>query len=202
MLAKVTDVQFCIDKAKEITELYRQYCLAPDDPIKSIDDLISVVRDYHNPKTLDIYSLYRDAGGSCIKGTQLVTAKGYEIYVLPGLEYHMNRLVTTKELFQTVLDTDRSRNGDIVQHLHEITDMFIRHESQPGPPALWEELAVISAVEFLYPYKDRRVLSSPTEIQAVSRRFAVPERYIEKYSSQYAMEFFRRFFESESDSSL
>lgn len=196
MILDDKDVQFALEKAKEISECYRLYVLGGDAPKKSIDDLIWLFGE-HCGKKIALGELNIPAQDLVVRGMYAALSDGsYEIYTLAELGSHEERFVLTKELFHVVMDTEECRNMDLYDHLVDAQASFSIGDSEPNKSVVWEALAEIGAMEFLFPYDDRvQVLAAsggnPNFVD-IARRYGVPQSYIEMYLSETVMDEFGR----------
>lgn len=199
MILDDKDVQFALEKAKEISECYRLYVLGGDSPKKSIDDLIWLFGQ-HCGKKIAMGELNIPAQDLVVRGMYAALSDGsYEIYTLAELGSHEERFVLTKELFHVVMDTEECRNMDLYDHLVDAQASFSIGDSEPNKSVVWEALAEIGAMEFLFPYHDREQLlaasgGNPNFVD-IARRYGVPQSYIEMYLSETVMNEFGRLLE-------
>jgi Zn-dependent peptidase ImmA (M78 family) len=190
MRVNTDDVAFCIGKAHEIAEHYQRYVLPGDAVLRSMDELQPLVGQYVG-KGVEIRALDRSADGSSIMGMCAVFDDHFEIYILAELTDDLRRFVLCKELFHVVLDSERSRNGDIYEHLVEVATTFPVVDSQPNCAAAWEVLAEAAAMEFMFPYKERAacLASGNFDPAVVAKRYGIPQIFVEAYCNPRAMDF-------------
>ena len=194
MILEDKDVQFALDKAREIAECYRMYVLSGDAPKKSIDDLIWLFGEHCN-KRIVLRELNMPAQDLAVRGMYAALSDGsYEIYTLAELGSHEERFVLTKELFHVVLDTEECRNMDLYNHLEDAQSSFTIGDAEPNRSVTWEVLAEIAAIEFLFPYATRVAVLAAAggnpNFADIARRYGVPQLYIEMYLSAPVMQEF------------
>lgn len=193
MYIKKDVLEHCQDKAKEILEQYKTYALAADDPLRSVDILIKICKQYLE-KNIVIYELDVDKVDSPIYGASILqkTEGRYDICHVKNLNYCWQRFVICKELFHVVLDEEQYRSIGIGSHIDEVTVAFPDDESRPSPPVIVEKLAEIAAMEFLIPYAERKteceMKNGGINCRAIADRYKVPLVYVEKYFSIPYME--------------
>lgn len=187
-------------KAKELVEQYHVNCHHPRTR-RSVDDLEWLVREFCQRPV--VYSQLRiSAGQNSIPGLCVIYGDGrYEVYTLGGLNEDLRRLVASKELFHVVLDATASHSMGFVDHIREMQmDVPLKDGEEPSPAAISEWLAMIAAIEFLFPYEDRvNILlasnGNGVDYARVAYDYGLPQYYIEEYLAPEMMEQFQRLVE-------
>jgi Zn-dependent peptidase ImmA (M78 family) len=199
LLIQAKDVAFCLEKARELAGYYRQYVLAGDGRAKSVDDLLWICREYLK-KNIQVAEVAVPAAGKVVRAVFIGREDGYDIYLLAGMDRVSRRFILCKELFHVILDQESSRSMDIYGHLEEVTATFPVPSAEPRCPAAWEVLAEAAAMEFLYPYAERKVLdmssASNGEIDAIAATYDIPRYLVESYCADQAMTYFDQFKET------
>lgn len=185
-------IRHCLHRAREINGLYTQYVLAGDGPKKSIDDFLHVCRDYVEDEI--VIKNVMQVGQGPTKAAFLRYSDRYEIYIRSDISGRWYRYVLCKELFHVIIDREDCRDMEIVELVEQLT--LPNLSSAPAPAVLWEYLAEISAMEFLFPYSDRvPLMQSGDEIdyEEIAERYGLPLVHIEQYLSPPIMAFLDAF---------
>lgn len=183
-------IEYFLQKAREITELYKQYVLPGDGTKKSVDDLRDVCCEYSGLPvnvhlvnvepgyTLSSFHLYPD---HC------------DIHIRAGMSEDWTRFALCKELFHLVADKEDCRSLDIYDHLEAMNTPAL---AELPNAAVWENLAEAAAMEFLFPYADREAIlkrDPATPFELTAEQYGVPLVFVEQYLSDSAMKFFEPF---------
>jgi hypothetical protein len=201
MIIEEADLDYCLDKAREIAEQYKLYNIAGDDPLRAVDKLTKICRTYLE-KNIQVWELEINKDDSPVLGSAILLKEenSYDICHVAGLNYCWQRFVTCKELFHAILDEEKYRKMNISEHVDEVTVAFPEIDSTPGDSVIAEALAEIAAMEFLFPYecREREIAARDGNIdcRAVAERFKVPLVFVEKYLSQPYMEALGQFKEA------
>lgn len=181
---KEEDLEACLDRAKEIRELYEMYVLHGNVYPKSIDKLIWLISQYLEKEVVIRY-VDVPAEGSSVKAAFWAMDDGtYQIALLTGMSDDEVRFVLCKELFHVIFDEESRRYISLFAHIEEVTSTFPLEEGHPNCAASWELLAEIAATEFLFPYGDRLkavTTGEPTDYARVASKYGVPRFIVEVY---------------------
>lgn len=198
MLIPKERLAYCFEKAKEISDSYKLFCTTGGEhTLKSVSMLIQAVAPILNGKLeiLELDELYSVAEA---RGFFLVDKdNNYKIVHLKGQNLCWNRLVISKELFHVFLDSEESRNIGIANHLNEFMSSFPDDANVPSNAVVSEWQAEFAAMEFLFPYKDRRIIKNKNDFVSsdIAARYRIPKVMVERYLSDEYMGRLRRFFE-------
>ena len=184
-------------KARELAEQRKLYCIAADDPLRSVDELTEICRTYLDKK-IQIVKLEINKDESPVLGAAiLLEGNHYDICHVQDLNYCWQRFVICKELFHVILDEEKYRNMGISDHVDEVTVAFPDDNSTPSVPVMSEILAELAAMEYLFPYAERvqEVASKNGNLnsKAVAEKFKVPIVFIERYLSTSYMDALKDF---------
>jgi Zn-dependent peptidase ImmA (M78 family) len=187
MLLSDLDIEFCLRKAEEIAELYRQIVLNSAATRRSVDELRRLCTEYlaKNVKVLEIADEPR-----AIRGYYVRYPDHYDIVLYAGMDAAWKRFVLCKELFHVILDEDaKYRTISIYEHVAEVMTTFPVHDSTPGPAATSEMMAEIAAMEFLFPCRSRiKLLKGPAiDFDAIAEMYQIPQALVEEYLSESYM---------------
>jgi hypothetical protein len=185
------ELQFCLEKAKEISEQYKLISIASDDPQRSADYLRDCCQQYLKIK-IEVQRIDIDRNSSAVLGAFFKNGDGtYTICYASGLNYCWMRYTVCKELFHVILDREEYRNMDLEAHITEVTVAFPDRESEPSASVRSEVLAEIAAMEFMFPYAERvQELNGPHKDNclAIAEKYKVPQVYVERYLSESYMD--------------
>lgn len=175
-----------LQKAREITDLYRQYVLPGDSTRKSADDLLDVCKDY---KKIPINVFLVDMPPGPTHSSCILYRDHCDIYIRAGLRPEWNRFVRCKELFHLVMDKEDCRSLDIYEHLEAMNTPTLAGK-EPNSVA-WERLVELATMEFLFPFADREGILKrdprPT-FEEIATHYGIPLVFIEQYLSEPLME--------------
>src|SRR5689334_19602597 len=112
MLITNDELNYCLDKARDIAEQYKLYHIASDDPRRSVDKLMETCRARLSVAiALRKLSIHKDE--SAVWGAYLKEGDNrYTICYVDGLNYCWERFTVCKELFHVILDREEYRNMD------------------------------------------------------------------------------------------
>lgn len=194
MLLLAPEIRRCLDCARELREEYRATCLRGDATRKSIDQLRGLVERYCGKK-VSVQTLARHQAS--IKAFYFAMADGtYQIFLMSGMSDEEKRFAYCKELFHVVIDTEDYHNTNLYDHVYEVVATFPVTDSTPSPSAQSEKLAELAAMEFMFPYEDRkRILEQDSNPDAgrIASMYGVPQPYVELYCSEGYVEFAHAF---------
>lgn len=198
MLIPQERLVFCFAKAKEVSDSYKLlFPTGGEHTLKSVSTLIRAIEPTlaGGLEILEIDELY---SVSDARGFFLVDAKGnYKIIHLKGQNLCWERLVICKELFHVMLDSEESRNICIASHLDEFMSSYPNREIVPNKAVVSEWQAELAAMEFLFPFKDRFIITSKQDFVSsdIAARYRIPKVMVERYLSSEYMNNLRKFFE-------
>ena len=184
MLMQPADIRRCLDKAKEIAEEYKLYVLGAPHTRKSVQDLLRLFGE-HLDKKVEAYGLNESLPHQSIRGYYVRFPDKYVIVISQEDLSEWRRFVVCKELFHVALDEPQYRVTKIEGHLQEVAIAFPALDSRPGPAVMSEAMAEISAMEFLFPYKERQAVlqAHPCDFTQVAERYGIPLVHVERYLS-------------------
>lgn len=190
------DISRCVDLARDLAAHYHQNVLNGDSPCKRMDELIVIIQTYLEKK-VTVRQLLR--AKRSIKGVYFALQDGsYEINLLSGMDEDEERITLCKELFHVVIDTEAYHSTDLYGHVYEVVATFPVTNSNPSPSAQSEKLAELAAMEFLFPYVDRKAIledNNNPDMAVIAARYGVPQGSVELFCSEPYMEFFAEFCE-------
>jgi len=204
MIFQPSDVRQCLDKAREIYDLYKQQELCGGGWWRSTDGLRDLMAKYLGK---DVRVEYLDMDKNSYMATYLAVddpgtgKQWFEIYLLNGLTEHEERFALCKELFHVLLDDADCRISDVFGHLEEVAATFPVYDSNPNRAAAWEVLAQAAAMEFMFSYAEREAFLANAKANAnggpdyseAAARFGVPQTMVEEYCSAGHMRFFHAY---------
>ncbi|MBP6367816.1 MAG: hypothetical protein KBA82_04315 [Nitrosomonas sp.] len=193
MLIQLDKLKSSIAKAREITEQHNLYYLDTKSSERSLDDLVDLCQKYLN-KNVKLFEHKLHYTGQPMRGFFLAFDDSYHIVLLGGQNYCWKRLVLCKELFHIFLDDEEYQNKDIGALIDETTIGLHSYENSkmPKPPMQVELLAEIAAMEYLFPYNERRskldsFAGMPPNYEAIAEQYKIPRFYVEQYLSNARM---------------
>lgn len=194
MKITLDDLLFSLDVAFDVGEQYRMYVLPTDHHPRRTDDLVWICGEYLG-KSIAVKSLDIPAEGRSVKAVCMAFEDdGYEIGLLGGMSKDEERFILCKEVFHVLLDRVECRNINLYDHVASTLDVDVS-ESLASKATATEELAVIAALEFLFPFKDRLALLDATEGEinfvALANDYNIPLRYIEHAFEENNVAMFR-----------
>ncbi|PXX08944.1 hypothetical protein C8R27_14114 [Nitrosomonas ureae] len=175
-----------------INSNYSLYALDSKTNIKSTDFLRDIC-EHELQKKISFKTHMQPFCHGGIKGFNLFLNDGsYEIVIMPELNYCWNRLVLCKELFHVVLDNEEHRHDSVDQLLKEVSaQLNVDKEIRPAPSKAMqtEPMAEIAAMEFLFPYSERRIIidSGKINFDYIAHQYKIPLQYVEMYLSESYM---------------
>ena len=185
MLISPLDLRFCLDKACEMGDHYNDNVHHDGRPGKSVDQLLQICRQYLG-KTIRVNYLNIHFQHNSINGMFLRVNDEYEIYLRREMESDWNRFVLCKELYHVILDDEQYQNVSIYEHLEQAMVAFPSVEIKPGQPVVSEKMAEIAAMQFLFPYDERKGIkdnNAELNLDAIAKKYRIPERLVELYLS-------------------
>jgi hypothetical protein len=190
-LIKSTDLQIAIDKAiyskKAIMNSQDGSWIGKND--RSVQDLLIFCRDFvdrpinllahpdswHNHKAKSFYVQYDDK---------------YEIVYLKDLNNCWMRFCLCKELFHILLQDSSNCSADLKSHVGDVFTVGIESLDSSGKKSTQVEIAAeIAAMEYLFPYVDRKRWASSTNIDFmnIANKYLIPRDYVERYLHSNSM---------------
>lgn len=196
MQVEIDEVRYAIEKAHEIGEIHRLHYLHSDATEKSLPNLLDLCECYLQKKII-VREHKMQHEGQPIRGFCLAfDDEHYEVALLGGQNKCWRRLVLCKELFHVILDEEKYQNSSITSLIDDAAIDFPNPASQPKLPIVAEMLAEIAAIEYLFPYSDRKktleILKSGDGVDygAIARQYGIPRVYVESYFKPKAMELY------------
>ena len=185
---RVSAAQAAIDVATKVgNEVHKNVDqLSPGSRFKSVEKLWA-----HCESVLDLPLKYLGNPASSfnhnIRSYYMKHPDRYEIVILKDLNYCWNRFAVCKELFHALLDDPSIRNPVIASHVDQM--FAIGFSDQNNAPAENEIAAEIAALEYLFPYRERKriVAARQTDYMAIATEFAIPRTYVESYLGSSTM---------------
>lgn len=184
MLIKTNDLEFSLRKAKTTSEAYNLRFLDRNNTIRSIDNLVNLVKSEEN-KPIDILLMDLTHSGQAVRSLYVAYDNKYDIILLEGQNPCWNRFTLCKELFHVLLDADEYRNINVDSQVDEVMNTFYVNDSEPNQSATSEKLAEIAAMEFLFPYTSRKIelQSDVLEFRQIAEKYKIPQVLVEQYLS-------------------
>lgn len=195
MLIQLDEIKSAISKAQEIADIHKLHYLNSDASIKSLENLIDICRCYLN-KDIVLREHTMPYAAQPIRGFCLAFNDGhYEIVILADQRPCWRRLVTCKELFHIILDEEKYESKNIADLVDEATLAIPSTTLLPNAPVRAEILAQMTAMEYLFPYADRKLIHSQFEITQtnmdcgqIAEQFKVPRILVERYLKKQYMD--------------
>lgn len=190
------DLLFTLETAAQVSETYDLYVLQGRNRPRTTDDLIWVCSE-HLGKRLTLVELEIDASARNVEAVCIANRDGsFEIGILAGLTKDEQRFVVCKEIFHVLLDRDECHNLNLYDHVASTLTAQDEHDRIPTKAAASEELAIIGALEYIFPYAAREALAAATEgrmdADDLAEQYGIPRRFIDLIFSEHAMAFFRQ----------
>ena len=190
MLISHQNLSDCIRTAKNIADAYRlKVPNGHNASRRSLDVLLDVcVEACQHP--IEIYKGDFDENDRWLYGACLLAEDKAVVLYAHYLNSCWERFTVCKELFHVVLDKEEYRSMDIFQHIQNITLSFPDDESRPTGPVVCEFLAEVAAMEFLFPYAERKAILAANAMTPaeVAEQYKVPCLMVEKYLSHDYMD--------------
>lgn len=177
------DLLLTLEVAAEVSEAYDLYVLNAKSRPRTTDDLVWVCTQVLN-KQITIVELDLDVTGRNVEAVCIALEDGsYEVGVLAGLTPDEERFVVCKEIFHVLLDREECRNINLYDHIASTLDAAEDDLSIPNRAAAAEELAVIGALEFIFPYAAREALINAADgridAEDLAAQYSIPQRLID-----------------------
>ena len=193
------ELKTCLDKAAELTEQYKLYVLDSAAFPRSMESFLQICIDYLNHR-IHVYTLKplpKEVSES-VRALCISNDDGtYEIHLQADLNICWHRFVLCKELFHVLLDAPEYRNMEISKHLEEFLLPMPEGPPKTYLPGSSELMAEIAAMEFLFPYAERKALldsGKPINYLDVATYYRIPQALVEQYLYQPWMAFVEPFF--------
>lgn len=198
MLMRTDEITAAISKALEIAHIHKLHYLDSDASEKSLDNLTDICRSYLG-KSIDLYEHTMPYTGQPIRGFYLAFNDGhYEIAILAQQNRCWRRLVVCKELFHIILDEEKYESKNIADLVDEAT-LALSSTVLPNAPVRVEILAQISAMEYLFPYADRMLITAQAvasqadvDYGRIAEQFKIPRIFVERYLNKHYMDMLRQ----------
>lgn len=183
----------CLGLARDLADHYKQTVLNGGATYKRMDELLKIIESYLSKKVV-VNQLVREKRS--IRAVYFAMKDGtYEVFLLAGMTEDEERFALCKELFHVVVDIEEYHSTDLYGHVYEVVATFPVENSSPSPSAQSEMLAELAAMEFMFPYEDRKAILSGgnnLDMAAIAARYGVPQPYAELYCSDEYMKFFAK----------
>ncbi|MGO9485686.1 MAG: hypothetical protein ACLPX9_14040 [Rhodomicrobium sp.] len=166
----------------QLKDALRQYCLAPDKIPVSLKDLGYAVEQLYN---LEVKTKKVDAITTFTWGAIQFYPDRVEIYISQLLNESLARFVFAKELGQLILKDAQNVTDDPVALVSGlIQEQRLRGTARARPDVVSEQIAIIVAVELLFPFELRatsrqRICTGDVTLQEEAKRFDIPEHIVE-----------------------
>lgn len=194
------DLRFALDEAQFLTEQYEVYSRQPKGVRRSLDETLWIFGEYLKKKVEVNEVTSIKMGDSSFLGQSLLGDLKCIINLVSELNFCYKRFVLCKELFHVLLDKPEYRNMDLFAHIEEVIILFPVVDSRPKPSSVSEFLAEVAAMQFLFPYEDRRKILArgiAPNFQEIAETYKIPRVYVEKYLSENYMEILSAFYPSQ-----
>lgn len=190
------DLLFTLEIAAEYSETYDRYVLAADSRPRTTDDLVWVCTQILG-KQIRLHQLELDVNARNVEAVCFANEDGsFDIGVLAGMSPEEERFVVCKEIFHALLDREECRNINLFEHVASTLDAQADHLAVPTRAAAAEELAVIGALEFIFPYSAREAMMNAADgridAEALAARYSIPRRLIDTVFDDANIAFFRQ----------
>jgi hypothetical protein len=176
----------CLEKVAVLEEAYKLHLPQGGDmPYRSMDFLVYLYNNYVD-RPAELIELPIDWREAALLGMFHKHEDGKTVVVYAAnMPMDLKRFVVCKELMHALLDNDGYRTMDIVSHVNSMSVHFPDDESHPGVAVQVEFLAEIAAMEFLFPYRCRKiVVASNLDLEQVAGQYGVPRQQVEVYCSK------------------
>ena len=153
MLLDGNRIEDAFKKIVQLQDHVKMYCLASDRPDLSVEEFQRVITDMYR---LRIYKHQVPFEGTFLRGMMERYTDRVIIYVKKNMEEDWKRFATVKELCHVVNDEPEdwtTEGAETIKHL--LAEYHINKDRLAMPTVQSENMAEISAIELLYPYKDR-----------------------------------------------
>lgn len=182
MRISTKDLQRCISKVREVTEVYDLHHLDAHANVRLVD-VLEEMAHHVTGRPVNVYYLDESASERHVKGVCVVLDERCDILILDGLNFCWGRFVLCKELFHAFLDCDEYRNMDLEKHLESMFTLFQVDPDSTDKTTDAEILAEIAAMEFLFPLKTRqRCIERGMSVAEMAQQYKVPELLLERYT--------------------
>lgn len=182
MLLQLKDIQLSL----EIARTHRQKCDEKfpkhiNRSMRSIDHLVDLLQSDGYKIEINLMDISHAA--QAVRGTYLAKTNGtYVICLLAGQNLCWTRLVQCKEIFHILLDRSECRTMSIENLIDENANIIIT-EPKPSAALSNEILTEVAAMEFIFPYKFRRLeleQGAPNYYE-IAEKYRCPLQMVEKY---------------------
>lgn len=178
------------EKAAQVRDDVKAYCLAPDRPDMPIEELKRVIADMYKLK-IEVKEVPWEIRS--VRGLLLRYADRSMIYVGRNQSEDWKRFTAAKELCHIVNDQSEDwspRGADTLREL--LTEFSIDNTDEADKAAQSEMFAELAAVELLYPYDVRlsdlaKLGSGELTITKIASHHRIPAVLVEQYLSDDRM---------------
>jgi len=186
----VKTIQQCNAEIRAAIEEYKLFVLAADNQSKSVNMLLKLCCEKLGKK-IELLEINASAEVKAIDGFYLAMEDGsYKIGIKEGLNNCWKRFVICKELFHVLFDNPEYVCDDLSTHIEDcVSDSPVLSASPPSVQT--EFLAEYAAMEFLFPFADRKALfdsGKPIDYGEIAQRYKVPRIYVERYLTPHRMQ--------------
>jgi hypothetical protein len=188
-----TQIKAAIQLVHEIEVQFKLYALSPTHSERSVDDLLRICRQYRNNViAVNEHSLRYE--GQPILGFYLLKDDGScDICLLSGLNFCWKRFVLCKELFHVILNDPEYQTKDLKSHIEATIAHFPDVENTTPVAVASEMLAEMAAMEFLFPYRLRKLHQAGVQeisvVEALAMKHRIPTLMVNKYLTSNYMKF-------------
>lgn len=184
---KKKQIEIAVGHAQNVLSHYRATYLHGDESEKSIDNLREIAQELSGKSIEYYYHKMTYTAGQSIRAVCVAFDRHYEIALLEGQNLCWRRLVLAKEIFQVIIDNPEYRTHDLNSLVQEY--MGAAPGTSPNPAALAESLSEFAAMEYLFPYTDRKILlhqhdNLTPDFAPIADRYKVPRVMVERYLSR------------------
>ncbi|WP_187770665.1 ImmA/IrrE family metallo-endopeptidase [Cognatilysobacter lacus] len=186
---------FTLEIAAEYSATYDQYVLQANGRPRTTDDLVWVATQIAGKK-INLYQLDLDVSARNVEAVCFANQDGsFDIGILSGLTAEEERFVVCKEIFHALLDREECRNINLFEHVASTLDAQ-DDLAVPTRAAAAEELAVIGALEFIFPYSAREAIMAAADgridAEQLAEQYSIPRRLIDTVFNDDSIAFFRQ----------
>lgn len=185
MIIKDNVLKETVGIAKDISEQYELFHITGNNPQKSIEYLIEIVKKNltNEINILEVDIAYDKSAvySMCV----IKPDKAIDIVIAKDLNYCWKRFAICKEIFHLLIDRPDYRALDIELHTESVLIAFPIDDAIPSTSVQVEFLAEVAAMEFLFPYKSRLVQLSTSagnvNFPDIAQKYKMPQIFVERY---------------------
>lgn len=185
MIIKDNVLKETVSIAKTITEQYELFHITGNNPQKSIDYLIDIVKK-NLTNEINIVEVDISYDKSAIYSMCIIKPdNAIDIVIAEDLNYCWKRFAICKEIFHLLIDQPEYRTLDIELHTESVLIAFPKDDAIPSTSVQVEFLAEVAAMEFLFPYKSRLMQLSTgagnVNFPEIAQKYKMPQIFVERY---------------------